>query len=319
MTTLRISTPEDYPALAHITTAAFPEYPASPEDFAFADVHRDPKCLHARWVSVREGQIVGCGDYSQRPGMYHPRKFHVDVTVLPEHQAQGIGRTLYNQVMQALTAYDPLSVRALAREDMTRSVRFLEDQGFTVEMRSWESRLDVAPFDPAPYADAEAKMQKMGIKIKTLAELEHRPGHWQKHYDLSTELNIDVPSPEPRTVLDKDFWRQRLADNPDLIRDAYFIALDGEEYIGLSVLWNSRSSDDLTTGLTAVRRTYRRQGIALALKLRAIAWAKANRKPRIKTWNEANNRGMLGINERLGYVKQPLWLDFVKILKEDHP
>jgi len=27
---------------------------------------------------------------------------------------------------------------------------------------------------------------------------------------------------------------------------------------------------------------------------------------------------MLGINERLGFVRQPAWLDMVKVLKEEH-
>ena len=61
-------------------------------------------------------------------------------------------------------------------------------------------------------------------------------------------------------------------------------------------------SDSCKTG---VRREHRRQGIALALKLKTIAWAKRIGYSQIQTWNEANNQGMLGINERLGFVRQP--------------
>ena len=62
---------------------------------------------------------------------------------------------------------------------------------------------------------------------------------------------------------------------------------------------------------------YRRRGIALALKLRGIAYAKAQGRPTIKTWNESNNRAMLAINDALGFVKQPAWIDFVKTLRDD--
>ena len=56
-----------------------------------------------------------------------------------------------------------------------------------------------------------------------------------------------------------------LAD-PDLIPEAYFVALDAAtgEYAGMSQLWHSQGSDDLYNGLTGVRRAYRRRGLALA-------------------------------------------------------
>jgi GNAT superfamily N-acetyltransferase len=312
---IREFTPHDYPALARIANAAFPEYPSTAEETEFDDAHRDPKCRHQRWVIEQDGHMVAFGGYSQRANAYHPRRFNVDVTVHPGWQGKGLGKALYEQVIAELTPFDPLSVRAHTREDMTRSVRFLHDRGFTEDMRSFESRLDVAAFDPSPYADVELP----GIEFQTLRELEHIPGHWEKHYALSRELNADVPSPEPYTPVAKDLWLQRLEENPGLLRDGYFFAVHHGEYVGLTMLRSTQGNSDLYTGLTGVKRDFRRQGIALALKLKAIAWAKAQGHPLIKTWNESNNRGMLGINERLGFVRQPAWLDMVKKLKEDTP
>ena len=317
MVLIRPFTPHDYPALAHIANAAFPEYPTSAEEMEFGDTHRNPKCRQSRWMAEQGGHLVGFGDYTQRANAYHPRRFSIDVMVHPECLGKGLGKALYEQVMAALEPLDPLSVRAHTREDMTRSVRFFQDRGFVEDMRSFESRLDVQAFDPSPYTDTEARMQAHGIEFETLRELEHLPDHWQKHHALSHELNADVPSPEPYTSVAKDLWLQRLRDHPGLLRDAYLFALHDGEYIGLTLLRSSQGSDDLYTGLTGVKRDFRRQGIALALKLNAIAWAKAQGRTRIKTWNESNNRGMLGINERLGFVRQPAWLDMVKTLKEE--
>ncbi len=314
---IRPFTKEDYPTLARIDNAAFPEYPSSAEELEFEDTHRPEHCRQARWIMEEDGEPVGVGSYGQSAGSYHPRKFFLSITVLPERQGQGFGKALYNQVMQALEPFDLLSLRAQVRQDMTRGLRFLQERGFVEDMRDWESRLDLAAFDPKPYAEAEAGLTAQGIVIKTLRELENTPGHWDKHYQLTRELIADVPSSEPRTPIAKEVWQKRLQENPDLQRDAYLFAVQNGEYIGLTVLYSSQGNDDLYTGLTGVRREYRRQGIALALKLRALAWAKAQGRALVKTWNEENNRAMLGINERLGFVKQPAWLDMVKVWKEE--
>ena len=73
----------------------------------------------------------------------------------------------------------------------------------------------------------------------------------------------------------------------------------------------------LYNGLTGVRREYRRRGIARALKVKNLLWAKRNGYEVVKTWNDATNEGMLELNMALGFVKQPAWIGFKKVLRED--
>jgi len=251
--------------------------------------------------------------------MYHPRKFGLGVTILPAWQGQGIGTALYDHTVRALDPLAPLSVRGQSRADWARSLRFLEQRGYAETMRSWESRLAVADFAPAPFADAEARTAASGIVIRTYTELAGDPDRDRKLYELDCALSEDVPSPEPHTPLSYAFFIERILADPDLLPDALFVALDAATgtYAGLGQLWHSQGSDDLYNGLTGVRRDYRRRGIALTLKLRGIAYAKAQGRPKIKTWNETNNRAMIAINEALGFVKQPAWIDFVKTLRDD--
>jgi GNAT superfamily N-acetyltransferase len=104
-------------------------------------------------------------------------------------------------------------------------------------------------------------------------------------------------------------------NSPGSLPEAFFIAKAGDSYVGQSNLIRSEElSDVLYTEFTGVRREHRGRGIAMALKLRAIDYAKRHGYREIRTWNSSLNAPMLGINVKLGFVKQPLWITFGKDL-----
>lgn len=317
--TIRPFAADDYPDAVSVNNAVFVEYPNTVEEWRYNDDHRDPKCHFARFVAEHDGRIVALAECGHFTGMYHPRKLFVGVTVHPEWRGQGIGTALYDHVTASLEQFSPVALRGNAREDWAHSLRFLAVRGFTEDMRSWESRLDVAAFDPAPYGDAEARAASNGIDITTYAGLAADSGRDRKLYELYNELSRDVPQPEPHTPVTYEWYAERVFQDPGLLPDGWFVAVDRAtgQYVGMSQLWHSQASDDLYNGLTGVLRSHRRRGIALALKLRGIAYAKSLGRPVIKTWNESNNRAMLSINEALGFVKQPAWVEFVKVLRTD--
>ncbi|MDP9310421.1 MAG: GNAT family N-acetyltransferase [Chloroflexota bacterium] len=308
---------DDYPAILAIRQVVLPEHPATIEELQHWDAHRDPKCKFARWVAEMDGQVVAYGSYDQNNGMYHPRRFGVYVAVRPEQQGQGIGSALYEHVMTALDPFEPLSVRTRARADRLRTLRFLAERGFQESMRDWESRLQVAACDITRFSDIHTRVRAQGIVIKTLAELADDPQRDRKLYELDIEVAEDVPSPEPFTAWSYEFFAQHVLRSPRLLPDAYFVALLNGAYVGVSVLWSNPDSRNLSTGLTGVKRSYRRKGIALALKLRAIQLAQAYGAPVVNTWNESNNRPMLSINGQLGFVKQPASVHLVKLMQQE--
>ena len=46
--------------------------------------------------------------------------------------------------------------------------------------------------------------------------------------------------------------------------------------------------------------------------MHALAFARSRGYQRVLTENESNNRGILAINERLGFVKNPVWVHYLK-------
>lgn len=306
----------DYRVAVELVNSVYPEYPDAEEEWRFGDANRQPHIQMRRWLAEIDGAAVGYGNYYQSEWMYHPQKFGVFVAVLPAQQGRGIGAAIYDAVVGALEPLSPLSLRSRAREDSERGMRFLRDRGYQEDMREWESRLDVPAFDPSPYAGHEAAVRADGIRIASVAELmESDPDCREKLWRLDVALTGDVPSPEPHTPATRDAFESWVFGNPNFLPDGYFVALDGADYVGSSALWLSPADlSELYTGLTGVRRAYRRRGIALALKLRGIDFARRRGVSTIKTWNESNNRAMLSINEALGFVKQPAWVNLVKKL-----
>lgn len=313
---IRPFTPADYAGAVETYNAVYPDYPNTTEEWQHQDVGRSPRVKHARFVAELERRIVGVGQYGQSSGNFDPRKFWLELWVHPEQQGQGIGSALYQTVMEALKPLKPLAIRAGAREDMERSLRFLQERGFSEERRAWESRLDVQAFDPTPYWPLFERLEAEGIELKSIRELEADPERDHKLYQVELAAEADMPASDAFTGYDFEHFRKNYLSSPDLSPDSWLVAVKDGEYLAVSTLWKAHASPDLYNGATGTRREWRRRGLALALKVKNILWAKAQGYPQIKTWNDSINRPMLSINERLGFWKMPAWVTYLKEFAE---
>jgi len=308
----------DYAAFVAVCNAVAPDYPVSEEEVRHEDATQPGHIKELRLLAELDGAVIGLASYSQNPGMYHPRKFSLNAKVHPAFQGRGVGRALYDAIMEALAPYDPLSVRATTREDRERSVRFLLDRGFVEDVRRWESRLDVAAFDPAPFAGKVERVAVAGFRFVTLAELiASDPDHRRKLYELDLDATRDEPMPEPFTPYSQADFDSWVFDSPNLRPEGFVVAVDGDRYAGLSSLFTTQGDPDtLIVGFTGVARDYRRRGLALALKLLAIDYARRAGVKTLKTWNDSRNAPMLSINRALGFVRQPAWISYLKTIAE---
>ncbi|GIW25984.1 GNAT family N-acetyltransferase [Meiothermus sp.] len=306
----------DYPAIAEVLNAAWPDEVHTEAGLREDDDHA-PEVKWGRFVAEMDKEVVATAHYTQFEGMYHPQKFGVWVTVKPDFRSRGIGKVLYQAVLEALRPHNPISILSSTREDQPHALAWLQKLGFAEKMRYWESRLDVQAFEFGRWAHKIEAVKAAGFDLKSLKELEADPAHRQKLYDLWLEARQDVPRPEAMSEVRFEDYCKWVFESKYYLPEGHFVAIDPStgQYVALSTLWKT-DGDYLHTGLTGTRRAYRRKGLALALKLLGIGFAKAYGAKEIRTGNEAGNRAMLSINEALGFVKQPTWIDLVKLLQE---
>jgi len=308
------ATSAHYEGIAELINSLYPEQNTSALDIAEGDKQRDPKFKFQRWIAIENNQIAGMGFYNQSNWFAHPQKFILWIGVRPEHQRRGIGSTLYETMMHGLCPFDPLALRATATEDRLQSKQFLEKRGFQEVIRDVRSELNVQAFDLTRFTGLEDRFRGNGIKIKTLPELEDDPERNCKLYDLDWEISLSVPGDLAggigRRGLEK--YVEYAITGPSALPEGFFVAVKGEEFIGLSHVLLSEKGVSLYQGLTGVKPQYRRQGIGLAMKIRAIAYAQAGGYALIRAENDAKNSPMLAMNARLGYVRKPDLITFEK-------
>lgn len=298
------ATSAHYQGIAEVFNAIDPERNATAAEIAEGDLQRDPKFKSRRWVALEKGLVVGTGAYHQSIWFAHPQKFTLWIGVRPAHQRRGIGSALYETILRGLQPFDPLALRTTVPGDCLESIRFLEKRDFREVIRDIRSELAVKTFDLARYAGLEDCFRDSGIEIKTLPELENDPERDRKLYDLDWEISLSVPGDLAAGIGRRglDGYVEYAITGPSVLPGGFFVAVKGEEYVGLSHVLSFEKGISLYQGLTGVRPLYRRQGIGLAMKVRAIAYAQATGYDRIVVDNDAKNSPMLVMNKKLGFV-----------------
>jgi GNAT superfamily N-acetyltransferase len=220
-------------------------------------------------------------------------------------------------VLRVLAERDPVAIMSGALDDHVHDVEFFEKNEFSVVLREPSSELDVTTFDEKRFSKTLERICSEGIEIVSLRDLQRRNTGWEHQVHRLYELiRKDMPSAEPYVERPFSEFKRSHLSGPTFDSDGWFVALDGEKYVGMSMAWrNQVESDRADSGLTGVIRAYRRRGIATALKVHVIGHIRRMGMKTIVTFNEEGNP-MYELNLSLGFVAKPAWVVYKKLLKE---
>lgn len=243
-----------------------------------------------------------------------PGQQFLDVRVKPEYRGQGIGRALLAAAEQEARQNGVTSLMCAVAPGDDAALAFAARHGFTFDWQTMDGALDLGRFDPTPWADAVAHAEASGIRFTTLLQAQEQPDVLKKLYELDHHLSRDVP--EWSGVMPSvEAYRASLQEcDPE----AVLIAWDGQHAVGYSM-----TSADGYTCFMGVAQAYRGRGIAKALKVLTIEWARRKGLARLTTNNNAASAAIVSLNRELGYSLQlgAIYLvkevpDRLKILKD---
>jgi mycothiol synthase len=264
-------TPEDFEACAEIFARVEPEARVTADQLATAD--------GALFVSGRDGYA-----YVKRSSVASCA--YAMVRVQPAARRRGLGSALLAAAAEHAVSLDRHRLCGRVHEDDSESLRFVAARGFREVTRDIEIRLsvDAAGGDWAP-----------GI-------VELTPDRLRGAYEVVAEATPEMALPQIAAAAPYEEW----IEQEDRLGAMAVVALDGGEVVGYARLYRVPGhAHRLENGLTAVKKSHRRRGLATALKRAQIAWAREHGYAEIDSSMVEGNAAMRGVNERLGYVQLP--------------
>lgn len=211
-------------------------------------------------------------------------KAFVAVRVLPEFRRQGIGRSLAERCFEHARALGRDGINCFVYADEPHSIAFAESYGLANVDYQLEQIRAVGDEPPGP-----SPVRALGDDRDELIERV-----WD---EVARDAYPDLPLPGEVTYPRDAFLREE-ATRPD----GSFVAFDGDAIVGYAGLMEHANGPATAEhGLTAVRRSHRRRGIARALKLAQLHWASRNGVAELVTWTQKGNEAMQALNRSLGY------------------
>lgn len=293
-------------------------WPAQRDLFLFSESLRlpgEPVLRLAAWTA--DGKLAGTAEaYVGEDGERWVERAEGFVTVATPYRRQGLGRQLAGEVEKFANDLELRWLEAPLFERHLGLASSLLGPGKFIELERYQESMQQPSMVPMTgLNELREELGRSGIETVAFSEIDSTTAR-KELYRCAMEIEHDMPHEPLVEWRDPPFenWERKVFRRPGSSSDSIFVARDGERFVGLSYLV-MRDTGDAEVGDTGVVRTYRRRGIARALKLMATRWAAEHGIPRVHTDNRTDNAGMLALNTELGFKPGEVIVVFEKTLR----
>ncbi len=312
--TYRPATLDDAELVSELMTAANPEMVHNPQVLRYRWEHPRTGYASGRFIAERAGEPIAYVGWYHGPWTDIPdRRCEVEAWIVREAVDRDLAVSVLSWTCDLAVAEGSWLLFAYCGEDEPDMLAALAALGFErvraervweLDLRAHGSRIE------AEAAAARRDMAERGIELTTLAAW--RDGdRLRRVYELDVRTRPDIPSTLPVVVETFADFERRI-NSPERRLDRTWIALAEGRPVALSYLTFPPGEGTVWTGYTCSHPEYRGRGIARAVKLQTLAQAAALGVPAVRTDNDLENAPMLRINERLGYVPRPGFVEHHK-------
>lgn len=311
---LRPAVLEDAALVADVATAITPQRPTDPviERHNWEQPWRS--WTVRRWILLLGERPVGYAVHSHpRWDLVDERYGTVAAELMPADRTRPHLDRALAEMEERSRADGTRIIRTRANEDDPLKIETILTRGYHEDRRGRRWELDLVAQREQILAMTErarAAMRDQGVRLLTLAD-DPDPEKHHKVWRLSEEATNDVPTTAPHVSQPfEDHMRWVAA--PGMHEDRFWIAREGDQIVGCSVLSYPPVRGLVGTEWTATARSVRGRGIARAVKCETLAQAITLGVTRVRTGNDAANDPILHINESMGYRPSVGAIDFLK-------
>jgi hypothetical protein len=311
----RDATPDDAAFSADVYTEVRPTRPTDPVVERYWWEQPDETYVARRWVVQRDGRDIGVATFDH-PAWGKLAVPHGDIggELMPQQRDRATLDAVLAEMERRLAADGAKRLAVRASEDDELRIATILGRGFREDRRHRRWLLDLGEHREriAQLADeSRARMHAEGIRVLTL-DVDPDPEKYRKVWRTNEEAVQDVPTTLPN--VEESFEdTMRWFRAPDMHEDRFWIARDGDDIVGVSVLGYPPVRGVVGTAWTATARRVRGRGIARALKCESLMQAITLGVDRVQTGNDGANDPILHINASMGYLP---WVGAISFLKD---
>jgi GNAT superfamily N-acetyltransferase len=241
-------------------------------------------------------------------------EFHL--VVKPEQCKQGVGKRLYEDMLQAVGEARAKKLRTSVRDTGPDCRAFIERRGFTEIRHQIGMELNLETFDDRPYTQGTgsgdailSRLKDEGLQFTSMDELGNTVEAQRKLYTLNDVASASTPGQggEHAWASFEDF--QKSVCGADWYKPAgEIVAIDTASgaWAAMSAITRMEGQEYAYNLFTGVDLPFRGRKLGQAVKVLALLYAKKNLDVKtVRTHHNTKNLPMIAIDRKLGYKLLP--------------